>query len=404
MLFTIGLAVAGIANMSPVTIGQRLWSDASFRSIVNAEAADALATSTPTTTTTLPPGAAGTSTPAATDQAATSTTTLAPGPLQRAQSEYERIHQLDLPAGWGSDNQPQGAGWWAAILGWLITAFGVTLGAPFWFDVLNKVSRLKTSGLAAHPPTRADSTKPSDANTDSTAATSSSPAPSEPATIYRMKPSERAVVIASATSISGKSNFSALYRALDIAGPRIAASQLHNSYSTIKPLHPQECTKDGIVTALAEAAADVAAVDLILMVHGEPDQLVLSDGTDKGSTEVAAVDLAKAIRGNPALTGKLRLCYSTACYGQSHADSFLGAGFVAVIGARGVNSNSGTELPLLLQHWTHGESIASAIHHADDPILRAITDTIARHSFQGVNSEKVLVGDKNLTIDTRPVQ
>jgi hypothetical protein len=24
------------------------------------------------------------------------------------------------------------------VLGWLITAFAITLGAPFWFDVLNK--------------------------------------------------------------------------------------------------------------------------------------------------------------------------------------------------------------------------------------------------------------------------
>ena len=33
----------------------------------------------------------------------------------------------------------QGAGWLIRILiGWIIIAFGVMLGAPFWFDVLNK--------------------------------------------------------------------------------------------------------------------------------------------------------------------------------------------------------------------------------------------------------------------------
>ena len=28
--------------------------------------------------------------------------------------------------------------WWLVLCGWLATAFAVMLGAPFWFDVLNK--------------------------------------------------------------------------------------------------------------------------------------------------------------------------------------------------------------------------------------------------------------------------
>ena len=35
---------------------------------------------------------------------------------------------------------PRGlVGWTMKIIGWLLTAMAVSLGAPFWFDMLNKV-------------------------------------------------------------------------------------------------------------------------------------------------------------------------------------------------------------------------------------------------------------------------
>jgi len=39
-------------------------------------------------------------------------------------------------------------GWGKAlsmILGWLITALALSMGAPFWFDLLNKLMRLRSS-------------------------------------------------------------------------------------------------------------------------------------------------------------------------------------------------------------------------------------------------------------------
>ena len=34
-----------------------------------------------------------------------------------------------------------------SIIGWLITALAISLGAPFWFDMLNKVTRLRSAGI-----------------------------------------------------------------------------------------------------------------------------------------------------------------------------------------------------------------------------------------------------------------
>ena len=62
------------------------------------------------------------------------------------------IESLGLPIGWEYENDPRrrwpgldftGPGGWGDQiywhwLGWLVTALAVSLGAPFWFDLLNK--------------------------------------------------------------------------------------------------------------------------------------------------------------------------------------------------------------------------------------------------------------------------
>ncbi len=47
--------------------------------------------------------------------------------------------------------------WFALhLLGWLLTALAVSLGAPFWFDILNRLVNLRASG---NPPPRTDEKK-----------------------------------------------------------------------------------------------------------------------------------------------------------------------------------------------------------------------------------------------------
>jgi hypothetical protein len=57
-------------------------------------------------------------------------------------AEMAKIKSLGLPIGWswGDPNlMPQSpGGLLLKIFGWLITAFAISLGAPFWFDLLNK--------------------------------------------------------------------------------------------------------------------------------------------------------------------------------------------------------------------------------------------------------------------------
>ena len=55
-----------------------------------------------------------------------------------------------FPIGW-SDHPNTILGWIMAAFGWLITIAAISLGAPFWFDLLGKVANLRGSGGQAQP-------------------------------------------------------------------------------------------------------------------------------------------------------------------------------------------------------------------------------------------------------------
>jgi hypothetical protein len=70
-----------------------------------------------------------------------------PGGTNRSiKDAVEAISNVSLPIGWSEfskrDQLP------IIFLGWLITAFAVSLGAPFWFDLLNKFVNVRASGKA----------------------------------------------------------------------------------------------------------------------------------------------------------------------------------------------------------------------------------------------------------------
>jgi hypothetical protein len=68
--------------------------------------------------------------------------------VQDAASELD---SLKLPIGWSSANDDIG---WSDLSGWLITFIAVSFGAPFWFDALSRLARLRTTG--AKPETTRD--------------------------------------------------------------------------------------------------------------------------------------------------------------------------------------------------------------------------------------------------------
>jgi len=74
-------------------------------------------------------------------------------PYERARASLDSLQlPIGWSQGWGAFHHPDPSGdigvWnklFAPILGWLVTALAVTLGAPFWFDLLNKIMVIRST-------------------------------------------------------------------------------------------------------------------------------------------------------------------------------------------------------------------------------------------------------------------
>jgi hypothetical protein len=66
---------------------------------------------------------------------------------ENASSAYRQVAALKLPVFWAGDNVPKSPGGIiTAVIGCLLTAVAISLGAPFWFDALGKLANLRTVG------------------------------------------------------------------------------------------------------------------------------------------------------------------------------------------------------------------------------------------------------------------
>jgi len=51
---------------------------------------------------------------------------------------------VELPVGWGDRVDTTGGAWVLRVLGWLVIAVSVTVGAPFWFDLLRRATTMRS--------------------------------------------------------------------------------------------------------------------------------------------------------------------------------------------------------------------------------------------------------------------
>jgi hypothetical protein len=70
-------------------------------------------------------------------------------PECRVAKNLNEIQKLGLPIGWNTNdpiivpNAPEG--WIIKGVGWLLTTLAISLGAPFWFDLLNKIMVIRST-------------------------------------------------------------------------------------------------------------------------------------------------------------------------------------------------------------------------------------------------------------------
>jgi hypothetical protein len=127
ILFVLAIGLAVAMNADSFLIGQRLWEDPALRSAVVAQANNAVKN-----------GQADCKAAAGESNA------------DAAANCVSEVQGFGLPLGWSHDTSPHS--FWSVlgkILGLLVTGFALSLGAPFWFDLLGKVSNLRGSGPPA---------------------------------------------------------------------------------------------------------------------------------------------------------------------------------------------------------------------------------------------------------------
>lgn len=200
-----------------------------------------------------------------------------------------------------------------------------------------------------------------------------------------------------------------LYRVIESGADYSARVLLRPAYGRRMLLRGEAATVPGLLAALAEAtgAAGVRAVDLSMHPHGTTERLVLADGA------VDVDDVATQVLGllGEAQRRRLRAVISTACYGASHLDAWLRAGFVAASGARGIYADGLTSVPVTFRAWAARRTLEQCVQSANDDPTRHAQDWLASRYYawtgrprqaERVDSTRVLGGSRTVTIETDP--
>ena len=134
IIFVLAVLLTGALNANTLTIGERLWRDPTLRATLVQQAGSA-------------------SLPSDTGEAKQK--------LRDAVDDVESVTKAGVPIGWAqgakeakdprhiaTGNVGDVAHW---LGGWLLTILAVSLGAPFWFDTLSRLSRLRGTGKPETP-------------------------------------------------------------------------------------------------------------------------------------------------------------------------------------------------------------------------------------------------------------
>jgi hypothetical protein len=122
--FLFGLALALAFNVDTLNIAHVLWSDAGKGQAIAAAAQSFVAAN---------PAAAG-------------------APSMTAPEALKQLEALPIPMGWTTATLPSTAlAWVYSLAGWLVTGFAISLGAPFWFDLLQKLMNISVRGAGPKP-------------------------------------------------------------------------------------------------------------------------------------------------------------------------------------------------------------------------------------------------------------
>lgn len=193
------------------------------------------------------------------------------------------------------------------------------------------------------------------------------------------------------------------YNFVEASGMATIDFFLGSKYGTIEKLKNSNATKQKFLDKLKALGdkASIKAIDVIVMLHGTDEKLWFYKNDRDGMVEVTASSLATDINAL-GIGHKLRLLYSTACFGESHNNNFLNAGFATSVGAKAVNTNAATEFPIVLGMWANDQKISSAVSAGETghQVFDALANLNA--NWRPANSDKDVDGRGGLRISSNP--
>jgi hypothetical protein len=127
IIFALGFIVAGLMNADSMAIVRALSTDDALRRGV-VEKAEAYV------------------------KANDSGAAMAGDAKKRLDEAAKKLSEQRLPLGWGEVLGLGPVDWFLRVLGWLLTATAISLGAPFWFDLLNKFMNVRSALKPATAP------------------------------------------------------------------------------------------------------------------------------------------------------------------------------------------------------------------------------------------------------------
>ncbi|HYK39701.1 MAG TPA: hypothetical protein VEU98_06725 [Candidatus Eremiobacteraceae bacterium] len=141
ILFFVGFLIAITLNVNSISLAQDLWTNAAMRDALVGAAQGYLdrhpAPSSQSDASTSSPTSSGSSDKSLSDLGKT------------LNADIATLKGTKIPIGWGDDIRNNLVHDYRlalmAVLGWLLTACAASLGAPFWFDLLNKVAFVRSS-------------------------------------------------------------------------------------------------------------------------------------------------------------------------------------------------------------------------------------------------------------------
>ncbi len=199
-----------------------------------------------------------------------------------------------------------------------------------------------------------------------------------------------------------------LYGFIEAGSAAAVSSCLGNDYRQLHLLDGADATLAKLKDKLMEIGnrAGTKAIDLVFCTHGHTSKVVFADGKKRMEDVLDALDdIPQSTR------NKFRMVFSTACFGDTHADMWQDAGFACVSGSEGIYADSEASLLPFLQSWESGKSFREAIRIANAADIGNVADNAAKLYYitQGrtadandINSNRIMSGNGNLRIYSKP--